>query len=133
MDTFLRGYLVAALFTWDENSPSGQDYDQSGRADEMLALFSEEAIAKATADCDKFENENAPWLSNYRSEVTTRGDVSEAEYAGHDFWLTRNRHGTGFWDREGLNESTSKALTDAAHKFGECDLYNGDDGKLYFS
>ena len=20
------------------------------------------------------------------------------EYAGHDFWLTRNGHGAGFWD-----------------------------------
>jgi hypothetical protein len=37
---------------------------------------------------------------------------------GHDFWLTRNRHGAGFWDR-GLGER-GQYLTDASHPYGEC-------------
>ena len=48
---------------------------------------------------------------------------------GHDFWLTRNRHGAGFWDR-GLGDVGDR-LTKAAHAFGESDLYVGDDGNLY--
>jgi hypothetical protein len=48
---------------------------------------------------------------------------------GHDFWLTRNRHGAGFWDR-GLG-ALGDRLTSAAHAYGEVDLYVGDDGRLY--
>jgi hypothetical protein len=44
---------------------------------------------------------------------------------GHDFWLTRNRHGAGFWDR-GLG-ALGDRLTAAAHPFGESYLMpNGD-------
>lgn len=47
---------------------------------------------------------------------------------GHDFWLSRNGHGAGFWDRGYEN---GDALHAAAKTFGECDLYVGDDGKIY--
>ena len=53
------------------------------------------------------------------------------DYAGHDFWLTRNGHGAGFWDR-GLGEA-GKKLTDAAHAFGECNLYLGDDDVIHLT
>jgi hypothetical protein len=52
--------------------------------------------------------------------------------AGHDFWLTRNGHGAGFWDGD-LSEDVGNALTEAAKKFGECHLYVGDDGQIYTS
>ena len=48
---------------------------------------------------------------------------------GHDFILTRNHHGAGFWDR-GLGD-LGDALTKWAHTFGEAYLYVGDGGKLY--
>lgn len=41
----------------------------------------------------------------------------EPEQVGHDFWLTRNHHGAGFWDR-GLGELGDR-LTKAAHAYGE--------------
>lgn len=54
------------------------------------------------------------------------------EQAGHDFWLTRNGHGAGFWDRPELyGKGESAVLTSAAKKFGESSLYCGDDGKIY--
>jgi hypothetical protein len=58
-------------------------------------------------------------------------DLAEIEPAqvGHDFHLTRNRHGAGFWDR-GLG-AVGERLTTAAHVYGTCDLYAGDDGRLY--
>lgn len=55
-----------------------------------------------------------------------------AESIGHDFWLTRNGHGTGFWDR-GYDDELGDRLTDAAHSFGSSDLYIGDDGKVHVS
>lgn len=36
---------------------------------------------------------------------------------GHDFLLTRNGHGTGFWDR-GYDYEIGKALTDDAYAYG---------------
>lgn len=50
---------------------------------------------------------------------------------GHDFWLTRNRHGAGFWDRDFGTEESRQALTKLSDVFGEIDLVMGDDGLLY--
>lgn len=41
------------------------------------------------------------------------------DQAGHDFHLTRNRNGTGFWDR---GYEHGDALTALAHTFGTFDL-----------
>jgi hypothetical protein len=49
---------------------------------------------------------------------------------GHDFWLTRNGHGSGFWDGD-YSEPLGQELTDIAHSFGEVYLYRGDDNLLY--
>lgn len=46
------------------------------------------------------------------------------------FWLTRCGHGCGFWDGD-WSEPAATILTDAAHAFGNVDLYVGDDGKIY--
>jgi hypothetical protein len=51
--------------------------------------------------------------------------------AGHDFWLTRNRHGAGFWDR-GLGD-LGRTLTDIAHGYGACYVYVGDDNRIHVS
>lgn len=58
-------------------------------------------------------------------------DQFEANWGqhGHDFWLTRNHHGAGFWDR-GYGE-LGRRLTDACRPYGDCYLYVGDDGKVY--
>lgn len=50
---------------------------------------------------------------------------------GHDFWLTRNGHGAGFWDRSEIDDEVGKKLTDLANSFGEASPYVGDDGKIY--
>jgi len=56
-------------------------------------------------------------------------DTIDAVQAGHDFWLTRNHHGSGFWDRC-LGELGDR-LTAMAHPYGESYLYVGDDGLVY--
>ena len=53
----------------------------------------------------------------------------DAEQAGHDFLLTRDGHGVGFWDR-GLGEVGDR-LTRACGSYGASDAYVGDDGKVY--
>ena len=77
-----------------------------------------ETLAKMVADCAQFQAEND--LTGY-----------PLENAGQDFWLTRNHHGAGFWENDFGTESQCDGLAKSAHAFGECDLYVGDDGKLY--
>jgi hypothetical protein len=54
----------------------------------------------------------------------------DPEDLGHNFFLTRNYHGSGFWDGD-YEEETGKILTDISHKFGETYFYVGDDEKIY--
>lgn len=49
--------------------------------------------------------------------------------AAHDFALTRNHHGAGFWDR-GLRMIGDR-LTEAAQLYGQTSWYIGDDGKVH--
>lgn len=63
--------------------------------------------------------------------VTSTNDIDlsglEAQ-AGHDFWLTRNGHGTGFWDRpEIYGEENARILSIMSHCFGNCDPIITDD------
>jgi hypothetical protein len=43
----------------------------------------------------------------------------------HDFWLTRNHHGSGFWG--GDYPETGDRLSELSKKMGECELYVDDD------
>lgn len=115
-DDFTLAYLEAAL--WASTDDDGDPLDQNYSFDD----FAPEAIAQAAADCQEFQLKNG---FSYNDP-----QYSDEEKGGHDFWLTRNGHGTGFWDR-GLKNG--EALAEAARAFGECHLYVGDDGKLYFS
>lgn len=51
------------------------------------------------------------------------------EQFGHDFWLTRQHHGAGFWDR-GLGRP-GEQLTALAQTFASQHVSVGDDGLLY--
>lgn len=48
--------------------------------------------------------------------------------AGHDLFLTRNHHGTGFWDR-GAGDAGDR-LTVAAHELGTDDYFMDVDGSI---
>ncbi len=83
--------------------------------------FSPELATKIQLDCKRFYERNEPfWRESSRSDAQ----------AGHDFWLTRNRHGAGFWDGD-YPEPEAGILTGRSHAFGEFDIYVGDDGKLH--
>lgn len=85
--------------------------------------FSAELIREAQRDCADFQTINAEVLS--RAYETGYME----EQAGVDFWLTRNGHGTGFWDR-GLGDR-GDYLAGAADAYGGIGLYVGDDGLIY--
>lgn len=54
------------------------------------------------------------------------GDASGFDFS-NDLWLTRNRHGAGFWDGDYKN---GDELTEFAHAYGECNVIEIDNGQL---
>lgn len=53
------------------------------------------------------------------------------DYLAHDFALTRNRHGAGFWDSSRWAEPWGDRLTELAHRFPETSLYlSSNDGEV---
>jgi hypothetical protein len=111
VNRFLDGYIECAI--WASTDADGEPLD---------AELSEETRATMARECAVFESKNRALLDQANEEGQSD------EYLGHDFWLTRNHHGAGFWDR-GL--SIGDALTAAAHAAGERYLYIGDDGEIH--
>lgn len=114
-DTFFTAYLVTALWSsTDESTPEGgEPMDENYTADDI-----------ATETLDTMEIECRQFLE--MADKYLDGDYSQA---GHDFWLTRNGHGTGFWDGDWGKDGDK--LTTMAKSFGSVNLYVGDDNKIY--
>ena len=121
-DAFTDSYIETALWSsYDEADESGgEPMDKNYSYTDL----SKEALKVVTEDCKNFQSENRELLDRAHSE-----DGQDARRQGHDFWLTRNHHGAGYWD--GDYPETGDALTEAAHAYGECTLYVGDDGYVY--
>ncbi len=124
MQSFFAAYVEAAL--WDSTDESGPDGGDPLDQNYVPADIACETFEQMRLDCERFQTENADYLM---AENTTSRYGVEAQ-AGHDFWLTRNGHGCGFWDGDWLEPAATK-LTEAAEKFGTFYLYIGDDGKIY--
>jgi hypothetical protein len=85
-------------------------------------------LKQMAEDCAEFQRQNADDLAQY--DMAGR-EWSAAAQGGHDFWLTRAGTGAGFFDRNNLPEDVRDRLSEAAHRWGDFDLYVGDDGKIY--
>ena len=116
IDTFTRAYVECALWSsTDESTPQGgEPMDQNY----TITNIDPDTLAAMIQDCQKFQEENA-------------ADIAfERDRAGHDFWLTRNGHGSGFWDGD-WPDDVGDRLTEASKKYGEFNLYIGDDGLIH--
>lgn len=115
LDQFTMAYVECAL--WSSTTGDGTPLDSIG------AEVSLEALERMEADCTKFQETNAALLEQ-------ASEYQSVSHQGHDFWLTRNGHGAGFWDGD-YPDPLGAALTEASKVYGECDLYVGDDGAIY--
>jgi hypothetical protein len=122
LEQFTAGYIVCLLWssTDDEGEPLDSVCDHTDIAPETME--------RIKADCLKFYTENEEAIGG--GCCNSHKECSDYEYAGHDFWLTRNGHGAGFWDGEWL-EPHATTLDTASKAFGGCDPYIGDDGLIY--
>lgn len=119
LDDFTQGYIACALGSEADatGDPLDATYDIGDLAPETL-----ERIVK---DCRDFQQQNRDDLEQYCVEVAVDTGMT---HAGYDFWLTRNRHSAGFWDRE--LGCLGERLTSAAHRYGEVYLYIDDNDTL---
>lgn len=124
IDTILAAYVECALWSSVEvdEEGNGEHFNSWATIDDIAP----EALATMRADVvdfltsDALEMPGAAWWTD--------------EQLGHDFWLTRNGHGAGFWDRHYGNtpeNAAGDALTKASKPYGEVNLYRGDDGQIY--
>ena len=122
--TFLNSYLETALWsTTDPYTEESLDFDCT------IEDLDTDTISKAKIDCEDFlTGTMSADLQLFLDNLTSQ----EVKRAGHDFWLTRNRHGAGFWDGD-WPEPHATMLTERAHSYGSVDLYVGDDGFIYSS
>lgn len=103
----LHHYLHAALWTEELDS----EFD--------IKDFGPSTISAATKDVELFIEKAGKLL-----------DLIDDAQIGHDFWLTRNHHGAGFWDRD-LGE-VGKKLTEIAQEFKEVNVFKNELDIIYF-
>lgn len=136
VDAATRAYVECAVWAgldWSDVVDGGEDdprpLDERYDVDDVDA----DTLAEIRADVEAFARTNWPraaWAG-----------WTPAQF-GHDYYLTRNGHGTGYWDRTPADlgrptwyrdavERVGRELADAARADGGAELYPGDDGRLY--
>lgn len=122
LDAFTQGYVEAAL--WTDCSTDCEEL-----TDKDFTDLAPETLAKMVADCEIFQKQNAYILQKEIERNPNPFRPLSPRAAGHDFWLTRNRHGAGFWDGDWPHYGDT--LTEMCKAFPEVSLYLGDDGRIY--
>lgn len=118
VDKFFAAYLECALWSSmdDSDDSGGEPLDSNYSPDDIP----EDVRERLRAECIDFIAANC--------ETLDKTGADSAQH-GHDFWLTRNGHGAGFWDR-GYG-GVGRELTEAAHVYGSVDLYVADGGQVW--
>ena len=116
-DAFMRGYVEAMLWanTFIEREGEEGEFDNVIYWYQSPGRWWEDTPVDLT-DAEAFWDAFAYVILSL--DYGRRGEEwSSAELAGYDFALTRNGHGTGFWDR-GLGEM-GDMLTEECKPYGE--------------
>lgn len=127
LDTIVRAYVECALWSSHDYRPETPDesepFDAWASADDIAPATMTQMREDCAAMIDAAKDvDGADWWTD--------------EQFGHDFWLTRNGHGAGFWARHHASTREGKAgdvLSAMAKIYGSVDLYLGDDGRIYAS
>lgn len=153
LNDILKGYLEAAL--WTEEEKLSDDYketlgydedewdDENDYEDEVENIIRmRQKLEKTPFDGFVLNNlENDSKIQAYldiKNFIKMAGPEAVMEAIqenglfkfGMDIWLTRNRHGAGFFDHSYEHE---KELISAAHNLKEVDLYITDNMTIAFS
>lgn len=109
----VNGYTTAVYFTEKGNDGITDD-----------SPLSPELQGEIESDCQSFLTECWKYGFLYSG--------FDAGLLGHNFWMNRNGHGSGFWDSEDIyGDDFAQKLSDLSKSYHESDVYIGDDGRLY--
>lgn len=129
IDAIVDGYLDCQLWAGldmdrdnDGNSPPlNTHYDRDD--------ISPEYVEKIRQELTQVVLDHPLAVRMYLNSRHTRQLTHDSASFGHEFYLTREHHGAGFWDR-GLGD-LGDYLTDIAHTYGEAEqLYDNGEGIL---
>lgn len=146
-EEFTKGYISCALwcgvmsYKHDEDCPchepstSGDPYDSDDCTCDAEMVSStdehdEDCLVEDTLDTLKSDAREF-----YKDNITNlRACKLSMERSGHNFWLTRNRHGAGFWDDKSQGsveaDAALDALTETSHAYGSQTLIEGSNMKV---
>lgn len=143
IDDFTRQYLETALWAETVCLPCNENELVNGMMDvdenhplhgimECSSLdthfciedFTDESLEMAIIDCNRFRG----WMD--ANGLTDLADhYGDDESHGHNFLLTRNGHGCGFWDGD-YEVNLGNKLTEGCDTFGNCHIQVCKDGSL---
>lgn len=113
---YLEAMFWAEMIKYGPNE--GEPFDQHYEEDALTP----KARTEIEKDCAAFYEE--------KKELWERG--ASDEQAGHDFYLTRNGHGAGFWDRPELyGKESAELLSKASEVYGTQGLDHDENGNVY--
>jgi hypothetical protein len=113
---FTRSYLTTAL--WASTTPEGCPLDSEFAVNDIDPA----TLLRMTEDAELF-------YRYYHEHFPQATSANPDFQAGHDFWLSRNGHGAGFFEFP-WPQKLGLFLHDASKTFGEYHLEVGDDGKI---
>jgi hypothetical protein len=123
LDDAVEGYLDAQLWAQHDSESDeclDANYNRSDIADDY--------VASVRAELEGFVAQHPLAVRMYLTQRNTSGYTADSAF-GHDFYLTREHHGAGFWDR-GLGE-LGNYLTELCEPYGDAtELYDGGSGTL---
>ncbi len=111
-ERLFEAFIEALL--WSESDDNGDPLRDNYCIDDIATG----TLLDIFRQCAKFHNGACEFIPPDR--------IAEA---GHDFCLTRNQHGAGFWDGDWPEHGDK--LTELAHEFSPLEIYVGDDGLIY--
>lgn len=126
-DTMLWANATCAVETCTA-AREGSDCEHRNDADALYDLddFTPEDQASMREDTDGMAlSDPSDFFAYLERRSYDPTDGSAAQHFGHDFALTRNGHGAGFWDR-GLGDLGDR-LTDTAHAYGDAHVWVTED------
>lgn len=117
---FIKAYVESIFFT-----------NEDELHEKTIQDFSLETMEKIISDCNKFLEQCESKKIDFADKNVWDSRTYDAEQiAGHDFWFTRNHHGSGFWDGD-WKKPYGDMLTNIATSFSEVNVYIGDDGLIH--
>ena len=133
VDQVVSGYVECALW-----ASVGLDYEELDMAGDPTTISLDDVYDVDDVqgeDLDRVREVIMGFLDDaYGDALTVVDDTYTWERVGHDFLLTRDGHGTGFWDRDNSKGPRAEAfqnLTEMARDWGGSEWMGGrgSDGK----